>query len=123
MTDCCSYLPPATKVLMHSNMVDYFTGKWADCVKPITFSKKKKGVYSEAKRGIPEMPCLFEKNAFNYRKLSELPYHLNKCARHVDFISYVCYDFDVSYSAIVIIVAYLSCCVLQKRNLCKQSLI
>ena len=90
------YLQPQTKVLMHSNMADYFIGTWYDVIKPISFTKRKKATYSKATRGVPDMPCMFEKNAYNYRKLYELPAHLTECSRHIDFVTSVCYDFDVS---------------------------
>ena len=96
-----SYLQPQVKVLMHSNMADYFTGQWADVVKPISFTKRKKGTFSNATRGVPPMPCIFEKRAYNYRKLHELPIHLTECSRHVDFVTSVCYDFDVRLSSAV----------------------
>ena len=56
----------------HSELADYFIGRW-------TQGAKKEDTKGNAKdRHVSPQPLKFSDDAFNYRKLSELPYHLLK---------------------------------------------
>jgi len=54
----------------HSNMADYFYGRWTEGAK----KDDGKGVLKD--RHVATQPVKFSTNVFNHRKLNELPYHL-----------------------------------------------
>lgn len=63
---------------IHSNMCDYFLGKWSDGVKKSFVDKS--GNEMSMDRLVPKQPLMFDVNEdkpiFNLRMLSELPHHL-----------------------------------------------
>ena len=63
---------------IHSNMSEYFLGKWSDGTKKSFVDKSGKKMSMD--RLVPKQPLMFdandEKPIFNLRKLSELPHHL-----------------------------------------------
>ncbi|XP_002733539.1 uncharacterized protein LOC100377670, partial [Saccoglossus kowalevskii] len=68
-----------TTMNLHSNMADYFLGRWSKGVKkPYT---NRKGEHCESDRLVAAQPLLFDAGTYNLRKLSEMPYHLLKCER------------------------------------------
>ena len=72
------YLGAKQAVGIHSNISEYFLGKWSDGTKKPFADKSGKKMSMD--RLIPKHPLMFdandEKPIFNLRKLSELPYHL-----------------------------------------------
>ena len=73
------YLKDGKATKIHANMSDYFLGKWSDgAKKPFT---NKDGNEISMDRLVPRQPLLFDssggdKQIYNLRKLSELPFHL-----------------------------------------------
>ncbi|XP_068701494.1 protein qui-1-like [Montipora foliosa] len=72
------YLGAKQVATVHSNISDYFLGKWSDGVrKPFV---DKSGKQMSMDRLVPKQPLMFDANddkpIFNLRKLSELPHHL-----------------------------------------------
>ena len=72
------YLGANQAVGIHSNISEYFLGKWSDGTKKPFADKSGKKMSMD--RLIPKQPLMFdandEKPIFNLRKLSELPHHL-----------------------------------------------
>lgn len=72
------YLGAKQAVGIHSNISEYFLGKWSDGTKKPFADKSGKKMSMD--RLIPKQPLMFdandEKPIFNLRKLSELPHHL-----------------------------------------------
>lgn len=72
------YLGAEKAVEIHSNMSDYFLGKWSGGVKKPFVDKSGKGMSMD--RLVPKQPLKFDVNedkpVFNRRMLSELPHHL-----------------------------------------------
>lgn len=54
----------------HSELADYFIGRWTEG------AKKGDNKGNAKDRHVSPQPLQFSRNVFNYRKLSELPYHL-----------------------------------------------
>ena len=72
------YLTDSQAKKIHANMSDYFLGKWSRGVKKPFVSKEGKEMSMD--RLVPKQPLMFDsredKEIFNLRKLSELPFHL-----------------------------------------------
>ena len=72
------YLTEDQEKKTHTNMSDYFLGKWSSGVKKPFVSKEGKEMSMD--RLVPKQPLMFDsgegKQIFNLRKLSELPFHL-----------------------------------------------
>ena len=84
--------------MLHSGLVDYFTGKWSDQVKPLELYKKKKGSYPNAYRQVMPQPICFRPRQPNLRKLEELPYHLICSSQFDQFVELICRDFKFLYA-------------------------
>ena len=57
----------------HSELADYFIGRWTQG------AKKGDGKGNAKDRHVSRQPLKFSNDVFNYRKLTELPYHLLMC--------------------------------------------
>ena len=72
------YLTDSQAKKIHANMSDYFLGKWSSGVKKPFVNKEGKELSMD--RLVPKQPLMFDsredKEIFNLRKLSELPFHL-----------------------------------------------
>ena len=72
------YLKDEQAEKIHANMSDYFLGKWSDGAKKPFVNKE--GEELSMDRLVPKQPLMFdsrkERQIFNLRKLSELPFHL-----------------------------------------------
>ena len=72
------YLGPEESIGIHSNMSEYFLGKWSGGVKKPFVDKS--GNKMSMDRLVPKQPLMFDTNddkpIFNLRMLSELPHHL-----------------------------------------------
>ena len=88
------YLPAKVKKRLHSALVDYFTGRWSDEVKPLELYKKKKGLYPNAYRGVPSQPTRISRNLYNMRKLEELPFHLIHSGRYSQVLNDICTNLE-----------------------------
>ncbi|KAJ7375746.1 NACHT and WD repeat domain-containing protein 2 [Desmophyllum pertusum] len=72
------YLTDEKAMKIHANMSDYFLGTWSGGVKKPFVNKEDKEMSMD--RLVPKQPLMFDsredKEIFNLRKLSELPFHL-----------------------------------------------
>ena len=72
------YLADGQAIKIHINMSEYFLGKWSGGVKKPFVNKEGKEMSMD--RLVPKQPLMFDsredKEIFNLRKLSELPFHL-----------------------------------------------
>ncbi|KAL9973170.1 hypothetical protein ACROYT_G019587 [Oculina patagonica] len=72
------YLTDEQRMKIHTNMSDYFLGKWSGGVKKPYVNKEGKEMSMD--RLVPKQPLMFDsregKEIYNLRKLSELPFHL-----------------------------------------------
>ena len=73
------YLKDGKATKIHANMSDYFLGKWSDGAKKPFIDKEGKEISMD--RLVPKQPLMFDssggdKQIYNLRKLSELPFHL-----------------------------------------------
>ncbi|CAD5116466.1 DgyrCDS5351 [Dimorphilus gyrociliatus] len=85
---------------LHSSIADYFEGKWANCIKPIEFFKKKIATFSDCSRQSPEQPIMLAEGIYNLRKLQELPFNLIHALRFDAFVRDICSNFKWLYSKI-----------------------
>ena len=79
-------------------LVDYFTGTWANKIKPLELYKKKKGSYPEATRNVPPQPIMLGEGKMNKRKLEELPVHLVGSLQFDEFVQQICRCFKWLYA-------------------------
>ncbi|PAA71014.1 hypothetical protein BOX15_Mlig015065g2 [Macrostomum lignano] len=90
---------------IHSNLADYFLGKWAGVPKPFVYSELQKqrfglkDVNSESDRKVPPQPLRFVNEAgktvrYNLRKLSELPFQLLKSGRMAELASECLFNYQ-----------------------------
>ena len=94
------------QVQFHSDMADYYLGKWYGIKKPFKYTQeqmKKIGVSSpdgEADRKIAGQPLLFQVDhgnktvRYNKRKLSRLPYHLYSANRQEELRSQCLFNYE-----------------------------
>lgn len=72
------YLKGKQGEIIHYNMSEYFLGTWADGNKKSFVNKDNETIYMD--RLVAKQPLMYEtneeRNVFNFRKLTELPYHL-----------------------------------------------
>ena len=72
------YMTDEQAMKIHANMSDYFLGKWSGGVKKPFVNKEGKEMSMD--RLVPKQPLMFDsredKEIYNLRKLSELPFHL-----------------------------------------------
>ncbi|CAH1788164.1 unnamed protein product [Owenia fusiformis] len=81
--------------LMHSNIADFFLGKWQDGkAKPFVDKSGKSG---EGDRLVASQPLKFNK-IFNLRKLNELPMHLRMAGRFDELMEHVLFNLDFMYT-------------------------
>ena len=77
------YLQQPQSSTVHSNIAEYFLGKWSDGKKKPFINKK--GEHLEMDRLVAQQPLMYDTSeecpVFNKRKLAELPYHLMKSKR------------------------------------------
>ncbi|XP_062592194.1 NACHT and WD repeat domain-containing protein 2-like [Saccostrea cucullata] len=66
------YCPPKDLAFLHSQLADFFDGKWASEKKPY---KDKDGKSNEEIRHVMSQPLMYGET-YNLRKLNNLPYHL-----------------------------------------------
>ncbi|XP_061197445.1 NACHT and WD repeat domain-containing protein 2-like [Saccostrea echinata] len=66
------YCPPNDITFLHSQLADFFDGKWANEKKPY---KDKDGKNNEEIRHVMSQPLMYG-DTYNLRKLNNLPYHL-----------------------------------------------
>jgi WD40 repeat protein len=98
---------PNMKAYIHSNMADFFLGKWGGGKrKPFKFTEhqmKRLGLdkkESAADRLVPEQPMEFHIDDcvhYNLRMLNELPYHLVESRRTVDLHTNVLFNYSWIY--------------------------
>ncbi|CAH8855817.1 unnamed protein product [Trichobilharzia szidati] len=96
---------------IHSNIADYFLGKWAGVKKPFYYpkylaAKLKLPPSSNEDRMVPPQPYVFEESKIggkkklrlNLRKLSELPWHLYHSGRMDEFYSEIMFNYEFLYN-------------------------
>ncbi|PAA84392.1 hypothetical protein BOX15_Mlig005707g1 [Macrostomum lignano] len=94
------------KSSIHSNLADYYLGKWAGVPKPFAYSELQKqrfglkDVNSESDRMVPPQPLRLNDGTsrtaarYNLRKLSELPFQLLKSGRMAELASECLFNYQ-----------------------------
>ncbi|CAH8573315.1 unnamed protein product [Schistosoma bovis] len=96
---------------IHSNIADYFLGKWAGVKKTFYYpkylaAKLKLPPSSNEDRMVPPQPYVFEESQIsgkkklllNLRKLNELPWHLCHSGRFEEFYSEIMFNYEFLYN-------------------------
>ncbi|KAH8870836.1 NACHT domain- and WD repeat-containing protein 1 [Schistosoma japonicum] len=96
---------------IHSNIADYFLGKWAGVKKPFQYPKYlavklKLPPSSNEDRMVPPQPYVFEESQLsgkknlhlNLRKINELPWHLYHSGRMEEFYSEIMFNYEFLYN-------------------------
>ena len=100
--------------MIHSNMVDFFLGKWGGGKpKPFQYTDHQKkrfkldSVDSEADRKVPAQPYMIEADVdgeieirFNKRKLFELPYHLVRSKEYNSLKTEIFFNFEWMFATL-----------------------
>ena len=100
--------------MIHSNMVDYFIGRWGGGkAKPFEYTEHQKkrfnltDIHSEADRKVPLQPYIITSNKgsqkelrINKRKLFELPFHLYKCKQFDALKQEIFFNFEWLYATL-----------------------
>ncbi|KAH3837288.1 hypothetical protein DPMN_110673 [Dreissena polymorpha] len=99
-----------SKTKIHSNLADYFIGKWHGKKKAFQFSSFLKSRLAlttsdgEEDRYVPDQPLVYihgkSSTQFNKRKLSELPYHLVKSRRFEELGEMCVFSYEWLWSKI-----------------------
>ncbi len=100
---------PKFKLYIHSQIADYFTGKWANKPKPFEYTPDQMRMFrlqsktSEADRNVPEQPETYHSavdnsEKYNGRKLSELPFHLTRSRRVDELFNLVFFRYKFLYA-------------------------
>ncbi|CAH8514683.1 unnamed protein product [Schistosoma turkestanicum] len=96
---------------IHSNIADYFLGKWAGVKKTFHYpkylaAKLKLPPSSNEDRMVPAQPYVFEESQIsgkkklllNLRKLNELPWHLCHSGRFEEFYTEIMFNYEFLYN-------------------------
>eukprot|EP00026_Physarum_polycephalum_P000198 Phypoly_transcript_00198.p1 GENE.Phypoly_transcript_00198~~Phypoly_transcript_00198.p1 ORF type:complete len:1578 (+),score=179.43 Phypoly_transcript_00198:1034-5767(+) len=67
---------PERKLAVHTKLADYFEGKWYNTAVP--YFDKSSQTQKASVRFVAGQPFIYEGGLVNYRKLAELPYHLQQ---------------------------------------------
>ena len=88
------YLEAEEKDTVHSHLADYFLGTWGNSrKKPITFHFNGKSAKYQMDRSVCYQPLMYQ-SCYNYRKLTELPFHLIHSKRWKNLLEHVLGNVD-----------------------------
>lgn len=81
---------PEIAEIVHSNLAEYFGGRWYNISKPIKNGDNIKA----ANRLLPSQPLQFQNGSFNVRKLINVPQHLFEAGQIDRLEEYILFNFD-----------------------------